>query len=78
MKLHRDLGITQKAAWHLAHRLRQAWEDGRVNLFNSPVEVDGTACKGTGRHHEAVKHSAAEYVLRGLGGKQLQFADVIA
>ena len=25
MKLHRDLGITQKSAWHLAHRIRQAW-----------------------------------------------------
>ncbi len=25
MKLHRDLAITQKSAWHLAHRLRAAW-----------------------------------------------------
>ena len=25
MKLHRDLGISQKAAWHMAHRLRVAW-----------------------------------------------------
>ncbi len=24
MKLHRDLNITQKSAWHLAHRLRKA------------------------------------------------------
>ena len=23
MKLHRDLGITQKAAWHMAHRIRE-------------------------------------------------------
>ena len=22
MKVHRDLGITQKSAWHLAHRIR--------------------------------------------------------
>ena len=27
MKLHRDLGITQKSAWHLAHRLRESWDD---------------------------------------------------
>ena len=26
MKLHRDLGVTQKTAWHLAHRIRKAWE----------------------------------------------------
>ena len=25
MKLHRDLEITQKTAWHLAHRLRKAF-----------------------------------------------------
>ena len=25
MKLHRDLAITQKSAWHQAHRLRAAW-----------------------------------------------------
>ena len=25
MKLHRDLGITQKTAWHLAHRIRETW-----------------------------------------------------
>ena len=28
MKLHRDLDITQKAAWHLAHRIREALGDG--------------------------------------------------
>ncbi len=27
MKLHRDLGITQKTAWHLAHRIRETWSD---------------------------------------------------
>lgn len=24
MKLHRDLGVTQKTAWYLAHRIRKA------------------------------------------------------
>ena len=41
MKLHRDLGITQKSAWHLAHRIRAAWERG-PGLFGGPVEVDET------------------------------------
>ena len=26
-KLHRDLDITQKTAWHLAHRIRETWND---------------------------------------------------
>ena len=29
MKLHRDLGIGQKAAWFMLHRLREAWACGR-------------------------------------------------
>ena len=43
MKLHRDLGITQKSAWHLAMRLRKALEDDGVKLpFAGPVEADET------------------------------------
>ena len=42
MKLHRDLEITQKTAWFLAHRLREAWSDKQDNLFSGPVEVDET------------------------------------
>ena len=26
MKLHHDLGISQKSAWYLAHRIREAWK----------------------------------------------------
>lgn len=35
MRLHQDLGISQTAAWFLAHRLREAWEDGQPR-FGSP------------------------------------------
>ena len=41
MKLHRDLGISQKAAWHMAHRIRETWDDGTVRFFG-PVEADET------------------------------------
>ena len=27
MKLHRDLGITQKSAWYMLHRIRESWND---------------------------------------------------
>ena len=37
MKLHRDLGITQKSAWHLAHRIRETWDD-ETGKFSGPVE----------------------------------------
>ena len=45
MKLHRDLEITQKSAWHLAHRLRKAFEGGQP-LFAGPIEADETYIGG--------------------------------
>ena len=41
MKLHRDLDITQKSAWHLAHRIRETW-DRSEGPFGGPVEIDET------------------------------------
>ena len=45
MKLHRDLGISQKHAWHMAHRLREAWDDHMTDM-QGPVEVDETYIGG--------------------------------
>ncbi|MCY4237211.1 MAG: IS1595 family transposase [Rhodospirillaceae bacterium] len=45
MKLHRDLDVTQKTAWHLAHRIRETWNDN-IPLFAGPVEVDETFMGG--------------------------------
>lgn len=39
LQLARDLGITQKSAWFMLHRLRHAMRDGEA-LFAGPVEVD--------------------------------------
>ena len=41
MKLHRDLGITQKSAWHLEHRIRESFRlDDDAAKLTGPVEVD--------------------------------------
>lgn len=41
--LHKALGITQKSAWYMAHRIREGWLDGRSEFKNSgpPLEGDG-------------------------------------
>ena len=40
MKLHRDLGIRQATAWHLQHRIREAFFQEVLSEFAGPVEVD--------------------------------------
>ncbi len=45
MKLHRDLGITQRAAWHLAHRIRESWSEEH-GVFGGPIEIDETYIGG--------------------------------
>ena len=46
IKLHRDLGITQKTAWYMMHRIREAWKSREDILLAGPVEVDETYIGG--------------------------------
>ena len=66
MKLHRDLEITQKSAWHLAHRLRKAFENGEA-LFTGPVEADETYIGG--KRKNMPKSKRAALTGRGAVGK---------
>ena len=63
MKLHRELGITQKSAWFMAHRIREAYE--AHSEFSGEVEMDEVYIGGLKRHKRG---KAIEKMPHGTGG----------
>jgi len=65
-ELGRDLGVTQKTAWFIAHRLRFALTDGGSDLLCGEVEADETYIGGKARNmHKDVRAQK----ITGTGGK---------
>ena len=57
-ELHRSLGVTQKTAWFLLHRIRKAMQNGSFSKMSGQVEVDETYIGGKARnmHMSKRKH----------------------
>ena len=68
MKLHRDLGITQKSAWHLAHRIRETWAKKNKPMAG-PIEVDETYIAGRKKNMSKAKRRKVRG--RGPAGKPM-------
>ena len=69
-ELARDLGITQKSAWFMLHRIRKAMQDGslvKVGGSGSEVEVDETFIGGKARNMHLDKR---ERRITGTGWKR--------
>ena len=58
MKLHRDLGVTQKTAWFMLHRIREAFALEGDLRFSGPVEVDETYFGGKRKNMSKSKREA--------------------
>jgi transposase-like protein len=65
-EVHRDLGVTQKTAWFMLHRIRLAMQGENPGKLGGEVEVDETFIGGKARNmHVDVR----ERRITGTGGK---------
>src|SRR6266705_2210569 len=72
-ELARDLGVTQKTAWFMLHRIRLAMQNGSLGKFSGHVEADETYIgakarymhkdKRTGVGHAGLKKTAVQGIL---------------
>ena len=65
-EIARDLGITQKSAWFMDHRIRVAVKQGLLEKLKGDVEVDETFIGGKARNMHVEKR---ERRITGTGGK---------
>jgi transposase-like protein len=65
-EIARDLGITQKSAWFMAHRLRMALHVGSFDKLSGEVEVDETFIGGKARNMHTIQRRRR---ITGTGGK---------
>jgi len=71
-ELHRSLGITQKCAWHMLHRVRLALQDTQTGgKLSGEVEVDETFIGGKARNMHADVKARKIQGRRGPQGKAI-------
>ena len=71
-EIHRGLGITQKSAWFLLHRIRLAMQTRTFEKLSGQVEADETFIGGKARNMHKDKREAK---IKGTGsvGKAIVF-----
>ena len=60
-ELHRAIGITQKSAWFMLHRIRLASQNKTFNKLAGEVEVDETFIGGKARNMSQAHSSTQGY-----------------
>ncbi len=75
MKLHRDLGIPQTIAWHLAHRIRKAWETEH-GPYEGPLEIDESYFGGKERNKTESRRGSPKTIV--VGAKDRASNQIVA
>jgi transposase-like protein len=70
-EIARDLGLTQKTAWFMLHRIRESMQDKSATKLAGEVEVDESFIGGKSRNMHRAKR---ERVITGTGGKDKAIA----
>ena len=65
VQVAKHVGVTQKTAWFMAHRIREAHQQNKGQLFGK-IEADETFIGGLSKNMHAKQRKAA---IRGTGGK---------
>jgi transposase-like protein len=71
LQLSRQLGITQKTAWFVLHRLREMLKDKAPQMLRNTVQIDETYVggKATNKHKSKLSKVKAEQGGKGLRGR---------
>ena len=64
-ELARDLGVTQKTAWFMLHRIRLAMESGSFEKMDGDIEVDETYIGGKAKNMHRARRKR---IIKGTGG----------
>jgi|ERR1039457_794391 transposase-like protein len=69
-EIHRDMGVTQKTAWFMLHRVRLAMQDEHLGgKIGGEIEVDETFIGGKARNMHKDRKRRAQAEGRNTGGK---------
>ena len=69
-RYHRALGVTQKSAWFMLHRIRLAMQQGCIEKLSGHVEVDETFIGGKARNMHKQSEEARRRLPRHTGSNQ--------
>ena len=73
LEIHRALGVTQKTAWFMLHRIRTAMQSGTFEKLSGEIEADETYIGGKAENMHKWERLASGVQGRGTVGKAIVF-----